>query len=164
MGLSLYEIDQAVLTVLENGLVFDEETGEVYFDGDNFATLEGVRNDKLESVALYVKNLEAEAAAMRAEEKTLAARRQVKERKAERLRQYVSDSMQAFGDSKIETARVALSFRKSETVELFAPDLVPTTFVTYQPKIDKAAIKKALKSGEEIMGAELVTRQNLQIK
>ena len=99
MGLSLYAIDQAVLTVLEDGLVFDEETGEIYFDGDNFATLEGARNDKLEAVALYIKTLEAEAAAMSAEEKILAARRQVKERKAERLREYLSNSMQAFGDA-----------------------------------------------------------------
>jgi hypothetical protein len=164
MGLSLYAIDQAVLTVLENGLVFDEETGEVLFDEDNFTSLEGARNDKLEAVALYVKQLEAEAAAVRAEEKTLAARRQAKERKAERLREYVARSMQAFGDVKLETARCALSFRKSETVELTDPERVPTTFVSYQPKIDKAAIRKALKAGEDVQGAELVTRQNLQIK
>lgn len=165
MGFSLYELDGAVLTVLENGLVFDEETGEVLFDEDNFAQLEGERNDKLEAVALFVKSLEAEAAAMKAEEKALAERRGVKERKAERLRRYLSDSMQLFGDTKLETTRCSLSFRKSEAVEITDPNaLRPDLWKQPAPQPDKTAIKKAIKAGEVVTGAQIVTRQNLQIK
>lgn len=163
---SLYELDQAVLTVLDNGLIFDEETGEILFDEDNFNQLEGERNDKLESVALYIKSLDAEAAAIKAEEKTLAERRSIKERKAHRLRGYLSTSMQMFGDTKLETPRVALSFRKSESVEITDASYLPRVFCKIEEKItpDKTAIKKAIKAGEVINGAELVTRQNLQIK
>jgi hypothetical protein len=161
---SLYEIDQQVLTVLDDGLVFDAETGEVLFDEDNFGQLELERNAKLEAVALYVKGLEADAAAIRAEEKALAARRQAKERKAERLREYLTSSMQMFGDAKLETARVALSFRRSGAVEIEDANLVPSSFVSYAPKIDRMAIKKALQAGEYVHGAELVERCNIQIK
>lgn len=162
---SLYELDQAVLTVLEDGLVFDEETGEILFDEDNFAALEGERNDKLEAVALFVKSLEADAAAIKAEEKTLAERRGVKERKAERLRKYISDSMQLFGDTKLETPRCMLSFRKSDAVEITDATLIREDLWKHPaPQPDKAAIKKALKAGEEIDGAQIVTRQNLQIR
>lgn len=161
---SLYELDQAVLTVLENGLVFDEETGEILFDSDNFDALEGERNEKLESVALYIKSLDADAAAIRAEEKSLAERRGVKERKAERLRDYLTRSMESFGDTKLETPRVALSFRKSVAVEIEDEALIPQVWVNYKRSIDKAGIKKALKSGEFVNGAQLVERQNLQIK
>lgn len=165
MGFSLYEIDQAVLSVLENGLVFDEETGEVLFDEDNFEQLEGERNAKLEAVALYVKSLDAEAAAMKAEEKELAKRREARERKAERLRRYVANSMILFGDPKIETPRVALSFRKSEAVEVVDAGAIRADFWKQAaPTIDKTAIKKAIKAGEVVEGAELVTRQNLQIR
>lgn len=165
MGFSLYELDQAVLAVLDNGLVFDEETGEVLFDEDNFDQLEGERESKIEAVALYIKGLEAEAAAIKVEEKTLADRRAVKERKAERLRRYVSDSMTLFGDNKIETARVALSFRKSEAVEITdATALRADLWKQPAPTPDKTAIKKAIKAGEVVEGAEIVTRQNLQIK
>lgn len=160
---SLYEIDGMVLTVLENGLIFDEETGEILWDEDNFAQLEMERNAKLEAVACYVKGLEAEAAAIRAEEKALASRRQVKESKAERLRDYLTRSMEMMGDTKLETARVALSFRKSEAVELDERLLSDEWFVAkYAP--DKAGIKKALKAGIHVAGAELVERRNLQIK
>ena len=165
MGFSLYALDQAVITVLENGLVFDEETGEVLFDEDNFAALEGERNAKLEAVALYVKSLDAEAAAMKAEEKALAERRAVRERKAERLRKYLADSMTLFGDTKLETARCSLSFRKSEAVEITdANRLRLDLWKQPAPQPDKAAIKKAIKAGEVVEGAQIVTRQNLQIK
>lgn len=163
---SLYELDQAVLTVLDNGLIFDEETGEILWDEDNFNQLEMERNDKLESVALYIKSLDADAAAIKAEEKALAERRSIKEKKADRLRGYLAFSMQSFGDTKLETPRVALSFRKSEHVEIEDENLIPLDFcrqkVTVTP--DKTAIKKAIKNGETVNGATLVERQNLQIK
>lgn len=166
MGLSLYEIDKAVVTVLDDGLVFNEETGEIVFDADNLDALETERNAKMEGVALYIKSLEAEASAMKAEEKALAERRAVREKKAERLRRYLSDSMLALGDTKIETARVSLSFRKSESVVIDDQAALPVEFIkvkmTETP--DKTAIKKAIKSGAEVNGAALVENKNLQIK
>lgn len=161
---SLYELDGMVLTVLEDGLVFDEETGEVLFDVDNLEALEMERNEKLEAVACYVKGLEAEAAAIKAEEKALKDRREAKEKKAERLRAYVSDSMSFFGDTKLETARVALSFRKSEAVIIEDEAIIPDEWLVYKPSVNKAGIKKALKAGLPVQGAQLVERRNLQIK
>lgn len=161
---SLYELDQAVLTVLDGGLVYDAESGEIYWDEDNFDQLEIERNDKMESVALYIKSLDAEASAIRAEEKALADRRSIKERKAERLRDYLTRSMENFGDTKLETPRVALSFRKSESVEIADESLLPPCYCKTKVTPDKTAIKKAIKAGEVINGASLVERQNLQIK
>ena len=161
---SLYELDQAVLTVLDGGLVFDEETGEIYWDEDNFAQLEMERNAKLENVALYIKGLEADASAIRAEEKALSERRSIKEKTAERLRGYLTLSMEAFGDKKLETPRVALSFRRSEQVEVFDESMLPNRFCKTKITPDKTAIKKAIKDGETVEGAILMERQNLQIK
>lgn len=160
---SLYEIDNMVLTVLNDGLIFDEETGEILFDAENLDALEVERTAKLEAVACFVKDLEADAAAIRAEEKALAERRQVKERKAERMRAYIADSMAMLGDTKLETARVALSFRRSEAVELDEA-LLPSEWFVIKQSPDKAGIKKALKAGVHVAGAQLVERQNLQIK
>ena len=166
MGLSLYEIDKAVVTVLDDGLVFNEETGEIVFDADNLDALETERNAKLEGVALYIKSLEAEAEAMKAEEKALAERRAVREKKAERLRRYLADSTQALGDTKLETPRVSLSFRKSEAVVIEDQAALPVEYIkvkmTETP--DKTAIKKAIKSGATVEGAALVENKNLQIK
>lgn len=161
---SLYQLDRELETVLNDGLVIDPDTGEIIFDADNLEALKGERNDKLEAVACFIKSLDADAAAIKVEEKALADRRDAKQKKAERLRQYLSDSMQAFGDTKLETARVALSFRKSEAVEVTDEGLIPTTYITYKPSINRAELKKALKSGDEIPGAQLLMRQNLQIR
>ena len=166
MSFSLYDIDNMVYTVLENGLVFDEETGEILFDEENLTALEMERNKKLESVALYIKSLEAEAEAMKAESKKLADRREAKERKAERLRSYITNSMQALGDTKLETAKVALSFRKSESVDVYDPVLLPAEYTKTKTTVtpDKTAIKAAIKAGQEVAGATLEVKQNLQIK
>ena len=166
MSFSLYAIDNMVYTVLENGLIFDEETGEVLFDEENLSSLELERNKKLEAVALYIKSLEAEAEAMKAEAKKLADRREAKERKAERLRSYISNSMQALGDTKLETAKVAISFRKSESVDVYDPVLLPAEFTKTKTTVtpDKTAIKAAIKAGQEVAGATLEIKKNLQIK
>lgn len=161
---SLYQLDRELETVLNDGLVVDPDTGEILFDSDNLEALEGERNDKLEAVALFIKSLDAEASAIKAEERSLAERRQVKERKADRLRAYLSGSMESFGDTRLETPRCVLSFRKSEAVEVTDEGLIPTTYITYKPSINRAELKKALKSGDEVPGACLMTRQNLQIK
>ena len=69
---------------------------------------------------------------------------------------------------KFTTPKVAVSWRKSEAVEIgmsfFSTD-ANERFLRYkEPDPDKAAIKAALKAGEEITGAELVTNLNMTIK
>lgn len=163
---SLYEIDSNILAVLHGGFVVDEETGEILFDAGDLEALEAERGAKLESIACFIKNLDADAAALKAEEKALAERRQAKERKAQRLREYLAASMQQAEQTRFETARCALSFRKSESVEILDAEVLPADLVNIKQTIapDKAAIKKLLKAGEVVEGAQLVERQNLQVK
>lgn len=174
---SLYEIDGALLAMLEHGFTvdcIDLETGEIdEAKAQEFLTnLPIEREKKLEAYGCLIKNLTAEAEAIRAEEKALAARRQQKEKTVERLKENVSASMQAFNELKYETAKVVFSFRKSESVEVneaalaeFAQRNNRDDLLTYKaPTANKTAIKAALKAGEAIEGASLVIKQNLQIK
>lgn len=162
---SLYQIDAAILQVIEAGFYVDEETGEIFEPAD-LEALEADRNAKLESVACFIKNLEADAQALKVEAQALTERKAAKERKAERLREYLANSLQQAGQAKFETARCALSFRKSEAVEITDEAVLPEQFRTIKQTetINKAAIKKAIKGGEQVQGAALVSRQNLQIK
>lgn len=162
---SLYEIDGRVWDVIQRGYSLDEETGE-FWDDSAFEALEMERTAKLEGCALWIKNLEADVEAMKVEEKKLAERRRVLENKAEYMRAYVCNSMATFGDLKIETARVALSFRKSEAVAIVEATALPREFVTVKTTEapDKTAIKKALKAGQDVPGAALEVRYNLQVK
>lgn len=165
---SLYEIGTIYNTVIDGGMVFDEDTGEVLFDAGNLEALEGELNEKLEACGLYVKNMKAEAEAIRAEEKALAERRRAKERKTERLKQYVLACMEQTGTESVETARVRLTTRQSQFVEVTDEDALykaaPDYFVRQAPKVDKAGLRKALKEGEHIPGVALVDNCTLQVK
>ena len=160
--MTLYEIDAQLEEMLEQ---IDPETGELLCDMEQLEALSLERDRKLENLALYVKNRDAEAKAIREEEKALADRRRGLERKAERARDFLARML---AGEKFTTPKVAVSWRKSEAVEIgmsfFSTD-ANERFLRYkEPDPDKAAIKAALKAGEEITGAELVTNLNMTIK
>lgn len=152
--MKLYEINEAILACV------DPETGEA--DPEKLDKLMLMREEKLEGLALWVKDLKAEADAIRAEEKALAERRQAKERKAESIRAYLE---KALAGQKFETSRAVCSFRKSQKVEITDLDKIPDDYLRYStPTADKTAIKAAIKDGISIEGAELVDSISMTIK
>lgn len=164
---SLWQINEDLERVISGSLVFDEETGEVLFDADNLNELEAAFNDKVEACALFIKNLDADAAAIKAEEAALAERRKVMERKAERMRAYVLDVLQDKVEShKFSTPKVELSLRKSERVVISDQNALGADYMTVKTTStpNKTAIKNAIKAGIEVEGAALVECQNLQVK
>ena len=74
--------------------------------------------------------------------------------------------MEEFGINKIKSETLQLSFRKSESVEVFDESLVDEKFkkVKTEISLDKTAIKNAIKNGEDVQGAKIVEKNNLQIK
>lgn len=160
---SLYEITQEYLETLDN-LQIDEETGEI-LDLDKLDAVSADFERKAEAVACYIKNLNAFAAAAKAEEENLAARRKAAENKAERLKAYLAKCLETAGMTKLETAKARLSFRKSTSVEIEDAGLIPDEYVeiVQQTKISKTEIKKALQAGLEVPGARLQETKNLHI-
>lgn len=160
---SLYEINSLIANY---EMVFDPDTGE-WLNESDLDSLNLAREEKIESICLWIKNLRAEASAIKDEEKNLADRRKAKEAKADRLEEYVSSNLQG---KPFETSKVKVTFRKSESVEILNEDAVPDSFldikVVRQPM--KAEIKKRLKEaeakGEEIPWARLNVKQNMNMK
>jgi len=163
---SLYEIDQELRQLLE-AVQIDEETGEILdgFDPEKVEELNILRDKKLEGVALFIKELSYEEEALKAEAKKLTERAKAKHNKAQSLVTYLSMSLLNNNQTKYETNKVALSFRKSEVVET-DETLVPKKYFKKKIELalDKAGIKKLLKAGEKIRGCQLIEKQNLQIK
>ena len=153
---SLYEINEAIRNTI------DLDTGEIV-DFEAFEALQMERDEKIENIALWIKNLNADAAAYKAEKDSFAEKQRRAENKAESLKKYL-DSVLA--GSKFNTTRVSISYRKSTSVEVDESKLaakwmreIPASYV-----VDKAEITKALKAGEAIEGAKLVENNNIQIK
>lgn len=160
---SLYEIDATIMSLV------DLETGEI-LDYEAFAALKMEREAKIENMALWYKDLCAEATAIKAEEANLAARRKACENKAERLKAYLSELLA--GD-KFRTPRVACSFRASKALviqdeEQFIRNMEQSQHFEYltfkAPTVNKTAITNAIKAGQVVEGAELVEKKNISIK
>lgn len=165
--MKLYEIANDYLALLQ---AIDE--GEIPEEAiaDTLEAIEGEIEFKADNLACVLKTLEAEAAAIKAEEKTLAERRKQKEKASERIKTYLSDVLQGLNINKIETARNKITFRKSESVIvddsfiLWARDNRADLLTFSDPTANKTAIKQALKDGAEIEGAHIESKQNIQIK
>ena len=155
--MTLYEINQQIA---EFNFQVDEETGEI-LNTMQLDELIMAREDKAENVALFIKNLRAEAEAIKAEEKALASRRKQTERKAESLADYLQYCLD--GD-KLKTPKVSVSYRKSVRVECDDISKVPEQYLRYKaPELDKTAIKNAIKAGEET-GCRLEEYSSMTIK
>lgn len=163
--MKLFDIDErlAACVKLDESRVVDTESGEI-IDLEAIAALEMERDKKIENLGCWYKNLLADAEALKAQKNAFAEREKVAKAKAESLRGFLGRYLNG---KKFESAKVAMSFRKSEAVEFDAKCIgdVPEEFLKFKdPELDKVAVKKAIKAGETVPGCELVQRQNLQIK
>ncbi len=151
---TLYDLQNEILECVS-------EDGEL-LDVERFEQLNMAIEDKIEGLCLWVKNLDAEAEAIKAEEVALKKRRESKTNKAESIRNYVQGFLSG---KKFETSKVSVSYRKSEVVEVSNEAVIPEVFLKPQPaKIDKTLLKKAIKGGESFEGVQLVEKQNMSIK
>jgi hypothetical protein len=167
--MKLYELENDYLALMQ--AIDDEEIPEECI-ADTLEAIKGEIEVKADNIACLLKNVEADITAIKAEETRLAERRKAKEKAHERLKQYLSDALQRIGIDKVETARNKITFRKSEKVEICDADALfeflcnerSELMIYSAPKPNLTEIKKALKSGAEIVGAELKTNNNIQIK
>lgn len=153
---NLYEIDQAIMDCV------DPETGEI-IDPERLDALFMEREQKIEGVALWIKNLLSDAAAIKVEKEALDKREKAATAKADSLKKWLA---QALEGQKFSTAKCAVSFRKSTKLEVVNADIIPTEFMveTVTSKPDANAIKALLKAGQEVSGCRLVENLNAQIK
>lgn len=157
--MTLFEINKAIM---DFEFEIDEETGEI-LNANGLDELEIAKEEKIENIGLWIKNLLAEAEAVKHEKDNMAIRQKRLEKKAESLKGYLT---YALNGEKFSTPRVAMSFRKSESVVIPDEAVIPNEYcnISVVRKPDKTVIKKALKEGKEVVGAELIEKQNIQIK
>lgn len=153
--MKLYEIDKEMMECV------DLETGEI-IDIERLEELQLARDEKIENVCLWIKNLNAEADALKAEKLEFANRQKTAENKVESLKRYVNE---ALGGEKFVTTKVKVSYRKSEKVEIEDVSKIPNEYlILKEPDVDKKAVKQAIKQGEIIEGAYITENLNIQIK
>lgn len=161
--MNLYEINKQI----ENfDFEIDEETGEI-LNLDELDDLKLTRDEKIENIALYIKNLNADEKALDDEIKALQARKKEKQSKAYNLSCYLKTTL---GSRNFETARCKLSWRKSKKVIIDNESAFINAFrfsdlVKHKEEfvIDKKETKKYLENNHSYF-AHIEEFQNLQIK
>lgn len=161
--MNLYPIQQQHLQLLS---IVEDNEGEVTEEIDNALQItEEQFKEQALSVAYVVKHLEDREAIIKKEIDRLKSLQTRTTSAAAGIELRLKEAMLQFGITEIKGDTLKLTFRKSEQV-LVDEDRLPTNWMvvktTHTP--DKAAIKKALKEGQVINGATLITNQNLQIK
>ena len=176
--MNLFQIDEAVLGIINNmSNCFNEETGEIIDEELYLQTqqeleqLQITQEKKIESLACYCKNLQAEVQALETEANAFLLRRTKKANALKRVKEYLSSYLNYKHIKKIELPKAVLSFRKSEVLEIVDENQAmefakANKLVRYkEPEIDKTGLKKYLKeSGEVLDFVTISEKQNLQIK
>lgn len=159
---SLYELNARILTF---EMEFDEDG--VWCNEDVLDALQMERDEKIEQICLWIKNLRAEAQMVTAEAKNLTDRAKKLTNKADNLERYVAGNL----DGKpFKTSKVNVTWRKSESVNIISEDAIPDRFMDIQvvrepvKKTIKAYLKEAEEKGEEVPWAKIEQKNNIQLK
>lgn len=157
--MKLFEIEEELEKCI------DPETGE--FNEDKYNALTQLKENKIEGLICYYKNVLADAEAIKVQERIFKERREREERKAENLKQFIT---RVLNGEKFKSAKVEVGYRKSKVVQVsddfvkWAESNGKTELLKYKaPEADKTAIKNAILAGEEVPAA-IVENVNIQIK
>ena len=143
---------------------FDEQTVADTLDG-----LSGDLQEKAVNVAMFIRNLEVTAEAIKQAEKDMTERRKTLERKTEALKLYLKANMTRCGLLKIESPYLVLTLKKNPpSVIVYDAGAIPKQFMINppapEPYPDKKAIAEWLKAGEKVDGAYLEQAERLEIR
>lgn len=161
---NIYELKDQIKACIQ----YDEEHVVSVDDGEilnlqQFEALQMERDAKVEGLACYIKNKISDAEAIYAEIDVLSQRASVMKREAERCKAYLAGVL--YGE-KFETPRCKISWRKSEVCNVLSMEELPDEYKRTKVTIDadKTAIKKAIKAGAEVPGAEVIQKLNMTLK
>ena len=155
---TLYELNEQLMNF---EFEIDEETGEI-LNADALDQLELERDEKIENIALYIKNLKADADAYKKEKDSFYQKERASKNKAERLTEYLQNMLMG---EKFKSTKVTISYRKSEALNIEDGAEVPAIYLKeVTPQVDKIALKEAIKAGAIMDGISLVERQNIWIR
>ena len=142
-----------------------------------FDTLDGIEEafeDKAVNIAVIIKSVKAEAEQLKAEKLRLAARQAQKERAAERLEQYLLNSMQAIGREKIDKPQAVIKVKKNpestvidneKSFVMWAEANGYTDLLKYKdPDVRKKEVKDLLKRNVELPFVHLERKTTISIK
>ena len=136
---------------------------------DTLEGIEGALEDKAENYAKVMRMLDADEAAYDEEAKFFARKAKAAHNAKRRMKESLQYAMEATGKTKFKTALFTFALQKNAPSviidEPYIENLPERFLVPQDPKINKVAIKDAIKNGEDLTGvAHLEQTQSLRIR
>lgn len=146
--MTLYELSSEYMQLLE--MMEDPDVDEEVLAD----TLEGIGGElelKADGYARIMRQMDADAKAIKAEEERLYARRKSLENRSAWLKQRLQDVMELTGKTKFKTELFSFGIQKNPArVVIDDPSRIYEDYLIEQePKVDTVAIRNALKDPEE---------------
>lgn len=157
---TLYELTTQATALYE--LLQAEEIDEQTFND----TLEAMgAGEKVESYCKVIKQLQNDVEMFKGEIDRLTARKKTTENAVDRMKNALLAFLQYSGQDKVKAGTFSVSTATTQAVQITDETLIPCIYLVEQPpKISKDAIKRALKSGEKVNGAELINNMGVRIR
>lgn len=112
---------------------------------------------KLSMVAPMLRSHEQLIAAYKGDEEVARAKRSKLEADIDWLKDNMRENMDLTGTTKLELAGLRISAKAgAEAVQIDDESAIPSEYFRIKKEIDKAGIKKAIKAGTDVPGAQVV--------
>jgi hypothetical protein len=166
MNMALYQIADQYLQDMQ--MLQERDLDDQTF-ADTLESLSGDLEVKAMNVAMFIRNLEANADAIKAAEKQMADRRKAIENKAERIKEYLLQNMVRTGITKIECPFFKITVRDNpESLVIESDKNIPMEYYKQPPPpemvLDKMQLKKDLQMGVVVDGCKLESKKRVEIK
>ncbi len=160
--MNLYEISKEIERCV------DSETGEILQE-ELLDKLEMVESQKIENIALWIKNLKAEEEILKTEEQSFKERREKVKKKKELLTKYLQNYLCG---RKFKSSKVEIGYRKSTSLEItdeekfisFCKNNNLNHLLIYKITPAKAEVAKLLKQEQIVPFAKVIEKNNMNIK
>ncbi len=162
--MTLYELQNQQL---ELNALLEEMGGELTPEIEEKLTIhENEIQNKMESYCKAIRCYESDIDGIKSEMERLKARKESSEKAVQRMKEAMLNAMTTFGMDKIQAGTFKIGTRKSQSLDVLDEALVPDKFKSEVTtiKVDKNAIKDAIKNGEQVEGVKLNDNTNLTIK
>lgn len=164
--MTLYELTSEYLDLL--AMLEDPDVDEELIN-DTLEALGGELEVKADGYARVMRQMDADAKAIKAEEERLANRRKSLESRSAALKGRLQQMMEITGKVKFKTELFSFGIQKNPAAvvmdEQYIENIPECYLIVQEPKIDKQKIKEDLKAGLDLEGiAHLEQTESLRIR
>lgn len=164
--MTLYELSSEYMELLA---MMEDPDADLEVISDTLEAIGGELEVKADGYARVMRQMDADAKAIKAEEERLYTRRKSLENRSEWLKKRLQEVMEVTGKTKFKTELFSFGIQRNPAAvvidEQYIENIPEEYLIQQDPKIDRQKIKDDLKAGKDLNGiAHLEQSESLRIR